>query len=53
MPKKRKADVFAGKDSLAYRLKRRRMAVESGDLEGAPGAFRTVKKKKAKKRARR
>jgi len=32
--KSRKADVFAGKGSLADKLRKRRIAVESGDLEG-------------------
>lgn len=32
--KSRKADVFAGKDSLADKLRKRRMAIESGDASG-------------------
>lgn len=36
---KRKADVFAGEGSLAGKLKARREAVESGDLEGANDVF--------------
>lgn len=35
----RKADVFAGEGSFAAKLKARREAVESGDLEGAQQVF--------------
>ena len=35
----RKADVFAGEGSFAGKLKARREAVESGDLEGAQEVF--------------
>lgn len=37
--KKREVDIFADKGSFAAKLKARRDAVESGDLEGAPEAF--------------
>jgi hypothetical protein len=37
--KSRKADVFAGKGSLSDKLRKRRMAVESGDIEDAQAAF--------------
>jgi hypothetical protein len=37
--KGRAADVFAGEGSFAGKLKARREAVESGDLEGAPEVF--------------
>jgi len=37
--RKRDVDAFAGKGSFASKLKARREAVESGDLEGASVAF--------------
>lgn len=37
--KDRKADVLAGAGSLAAKLRARRKAIESGDLEGAQTAF--------------
>lgn len=39
MSGKRKADVLAGEGSFAGKLKARREAVESGDLEGARDVF--------------
>lgn len=37
--KGRKADVFAGEGSFAGKLKARREAIESGDLEGSHEVF--------------
>lgn len=36
----RKVDVLAGKGSFLDRLRKRRQAVEDGDLEGAAAAFK-------------
>ena len=51
MASKRKADELAGKGSLADRLRRRRMAIESGDPSGGQ-AFKEKKKKKQKKKGK-
>jgi len=48
MANQRKVDKLAGKGSLADKLRRRRMAIESGDASGG-GAFKKKAKKKAKK----
>lgn len=39
--KNRKADELAGKGSLAAKLRARRQAVESGDIENAQTAYNT------------
>lgn len=39
-PKKRKADKFALPGGMLGKLRARRLAVEAGDLTGAPHAFR-------------
>lgn len=39
MAKNRKVDALAGTGSFADRLRRRRKAIEDGDLEGARAAF--------------
>ena len=49
MPEKRKADELAGKGSLADRLRRRRIAMESGRPDQAAEAFKRQDKPSKKK----
>lgn len=49
MAEKRKVDELAGEGSFLDRLRKRRDAVEEGDLEGAPNAFTNAQEREAEK----